>query len=259
MQVTPYAMDPAHESLTVNGRRQPSGTTSREIFVGAGYGNGAEYTLGNGTVAVTCWAEDRVTARTYRVALTREPAPIAPTDATLRELRVAPTRTARLVLGNCAGDVGVRTLRPGTRDPVGDGDADRERRHAYRVAVNGVDVGSGGAATTSMSVLLAREDVTLRVEVYARSCDPNWEGFGRDVERATRDLVAPGVRPGCVRGLAAFRAGDQEDPTGIVREMRPFPSPFRGDADGFVESMEQRAGGGVRPRAGRSTGAEGLR
>ena len=37
VQVTPYAMDPAHESLTVNGRRQPSGTTSRRDFRGRRY------------------------------------------------------------------------------------------------------------------------------------------------------------------------------------------------------------------------------
>ena len=63
--------------------------------------------------------------------------------------------------------------------------------------------------------------------------------------------------PGAYEGLLRLRAGDQEDPTGIVREMRPFPSPFRGDADGFVESMEQREAAeydlGVR-----STGAEGV-
>ena len=257
VQVTPYAMDPAHESLTVNGRRQPSGTTSREIFVGAGYGNGAEYTLGNGTVAVTCWAEDRVTARTYRVALTREPAPIAPTDATLRELRVAPTRTARLTPSFAPGTSAYELFVP-AREPSVTVTPIANDAHAYRVAVNGVDVGSGGAATTSMSVLLAREDVTLRVEVYARSCDPNWEGFGPTLCARRAYLVELlEYGPGAYEGLLRLRAGDQEDPTGIVREMRPFPSPFRGDADGFVESMEQREAAeydlGVR-----STGAEGV-
>ena len=257
VQVTPYAMDPAHESLTVNGRRQPSGTTSREIFVGAGYGNGAEYTLGNGTVAVTCWAEDRVTARTYRVAVTREPAPIFPTDATLRELRVAPTRTARLTPSFAPETFAYELFVP-AREPSVTVTPIANDVNAYRVVVNGVDVGSGGAATTSMSVLLAREDVTLRVEVYARSCDPDWEGYGPTSCARNAYLVELlEYGPGAYEGLLRLRAGDQEDPTGIVREMRPFPSPFRGDADGFVESMEQRPAAeydlGVR-----STGAEGV-
>ena len=155
--------------------------------------------------------------------------------------------------------------------------------NVYKIEVNGVEVASGEEVRTSMAELLRREDVVTRIEVFAANCDPAWrpEGFDaagdayadEDGDGDAETLLLDGkyrptwcstrvyevelleYGPGAYEGVMHLRAGDAEDPTGIVREMTPFPSPF-GDTAAFLASLEQRDvaefDGGVR-----STGVEG--
>ena len=92
VRVAPIANDTEYDRVLVNGARQPSGALSREISVPAGYGNGDQTTRGETTVTVVVFAQDGITRRTYAVFIARDPAPIFPDDATLRELRVSPRR-----------------------------------------------------------------------------------------------------------------------------------------------------------------------
>ena len=150
--------------------------------------------------------------------------------------------------------------------------------NVFKIEVNGVELANGEEYRTTMAELLRREDVVARIEVFAANCDPAWrpEGFDAADEDADGDaetLLLDGkyrptwcstrvyevelleYGPGAYEGVMHLRAGDAEDPTGIVREMTPFPSPF-GDTAAFLASLEQRDvaefDGGVR-----SSGSEG--
>ena len=282
VRVAPTARDPEYGRVLVNGARQPSGALSREISVPAGYGNGDQTTRGETTVTVVVFAQDGITRRAYSVFLTRNPAPVSPDDATLRELRVAPSPWARLTPTFAPRARAYRLFVPARAAFAGVTPVANDA-NAHKIEVNGVTVLSGQEVRVSMAELLRREDTVARIEVFAANCDPAWrpEGFDaagdayadEDGDGDAETLLLDGkyrptwcstrvyevelleYGPGAYEGAMRLRAGDAEDPTGIVREMTPFPSPF-GDSAAFLASLEQRDAaefdGGVR-----STGAEG--
>jgi len=125
VRVAPTANDPEYDRVLVNGARQLSGALSREISVPAGYGNGNQTTRGETTITVVVVAQDGITRRTYVVFVQRDPAPIFPDDATLRELRVSPQPSARLTPSFAAARARVPAVRSGARlvrgrDPGGE-------------------------------------------------------------------------------------------------------------------------------------------
>lgn len=235
VQVTPVAMDPDHERILVNGARQPSGSISRQIEIEEGYGNGAEYTLGNGTVEVMVWAENGMTFKTYRILVTRQPAPISDNDATLRELRISPSATTRLIPSFSPLQFDYRLFVPNREPSVAvtpvSNDVD-----AFRVSVNDDDVGSGGTFITTMADLLAREDVVLDIEVRAKSCGPTYQPAECVRNHYKVEVLEYG--PGAYDGLLHTLSGNMVDPGGAVRVMRPFPVPFK-DPEGFLESLSE--------------------
>ncbi len=282
VRVAPTANDPEYDRVLVNGARQLSGALSREISVPAGYGNGNQMTRGETTITVVVVAQDGITRRTYVVFVQRDPAPIFPDDATLRELRVSPQPSARLTPSFAPRARAYRLFVPARASFAGVTPVANDA-NVYKIEVNGVLVASGEEVRTSMAELLRREDVVTRIEVFAANCDPAWrpEGFDaagdayadEDGDGDAETLLLDGkyrptwcstrvyevelleYGPGAYEGVMHLRAGDAEDPTGIVREMTPFPSPF-GDTAAFLASLEQRDvaefNGGVR-----STGVEG--
>ena len=171
--VTPTAADPLYSRIMVNGISQPSGTKSGNIAIEAGYGNGAQYTLGNGSVTVTCWAQDKVTSRTYTVAITRQPAPIFPDDASLRDLIVAPAGSARLVPLFSPTQLEYELFVP-HREPIVSVTPVANDINVHDIMVNGEQVGNGGTVITRMTELLAKEDTWLEITVWAANCHPEW-------------------------------------------------------------------------------------
>ena len=235
VQVTPVAIDPDHERILVNGARQPSGSISREIEIEDGYGNGAEYTLGNGTVEVMVWAENGMTFKTYRILVTRQPAPISADDATLRELRISPSVTTRLIPSFSPLRFDYRLFVP-NREPSVSVTPVSNDINAYRLSVNEDEVGSGGTFTTTMADLLAREDVMFDIEVRAKSCGPTYEPAECVRNHYKVEVLEYG--PGAYDGLLHTLSGNMVDPGGAVRVMRPFPVPFK-DPEGFLESLSE--------------------
>ena len=277
VRVAPIANDTEYDRVLVNGARQPSGALSREISVPAGYGNGNQTTRGETTITVVVVAQDGVTRRAYTVFVQRDPAPIFPDDATLRELRVSPRPSARLAPAFAPRARAYRLFVPARASFAGVTPVANDV-NVFKIEVNGVELANGEEYRTTMAELLRREDVVARIEVFAANCDPAWrpEGFDAADEDADGDaetLLLDGkyrptwcstrvyevelleYGPGAYEGVMHLRAGDAEDPTGIVREMTPFPSPF-GDTAAFLASLEQRDvaefDGGVR-----SSGSEG--
>ena len=282
VRVAPTARDSEYGRVLVNGARQPSGALSREISVPAGYGNGDQTTRGETTVTVVVFAQDGITRRTYAVFIARDPAPIFPDDATLRELRVSPRPAARLAPAFAPRARAYRLFVPARASFAGVTPVANDA-NSFKIEVDGVATRSGQEVRITMAELLRREDVVMRIEVFAANCDPAWrpEGFDaagdayadEDGDGAAETLLLDAkyrptwcstrvyevefleYGPGAYEGAMRLRAGDAEDPTGIVREMTPFPSPF-GDTAAFLASLEQRDAaefdGGVR-----STGAEG--
>ena len=246
--------------VEVNGKWTPNGALSAEIPIAAGYGNGDEAVNGTGLITIVAWAQDGRTSLAYRVEVTREPPPIFPNDASLRALATEPrsarlsppfdpnTRAYRLYVP--ARETSVR-VRPIANDA-----------NAYRVAVNGVDVDGGAAHETTTATLVAREDVELLIEVFANDCDPAWrpqghvEGVDPKPTCTHREYVVELLEygPGAYEGKLRLFAGDAEDPGGAIREMRPFPSPFR-EGEAFVESMSWQTA--EFDQGNRSTGVEG--
>ena len=169
VQVTPVAMDPDHERILVNDARQPSGSISRQIEIEEGYGNGADH-LGNGTVEVMVWAENGMTFKTYRILVTRQPAPISDNDATLRELRISPSATTGLI-PSFSLQFDYRLSCP-TESHRGS-HASFQRRRCLSGVRNDDDVGSGGTFITTMADLLPGR--TLDIEVRAKSCGPTYQ------------------------------------------------------------------------------------
>ena len=278
VRVAPIANDTEYDRVLVNGARQPSGALSREISVPAGYGNGNQTTRGETTITVVVVAQDGITRRAYTVFVQRDPAPIFPDDATLRELRVSPRPSARLGRYRRAYRARAYRLFVPARASFAGVTPVANDVNVFKIEVNGVELANGEEYRTTMAELLRREDVVARIEVFAANCDPAWrpEGFDAADEDADGDaetLLLDGkyrptwcstrvyevelleYGPGAYEGVMHLRAGDAEDPTGIVREMTPFPSPF-GDTAAFLASLEQRDvaefDGGVR-----SSGSEG--
>jgi len=242
--VTPVASDPMYDRIIVNGVGQPSGSASRDIEIPEGHGNGEERTLGTTTVLVTCVAQDRATSTTYVVHVTREPTPIAPSDATLRELRVAPTAGTRLVPAFHRETSTYELFAPHSAPSVSLTPITNDV-NVYRITVNGDDIERGDAYTTTMDDLLAREDVWIDIKVYAANCDPDWASAPLLVDgypptwcsRRTYRVEMLEYGPGAYEGLRHLSSGDQADPGGAIREMRPFPVPFR-DSPAFLSSLE---------------------
>lgn len=277
VRVAPTANDTEYDSVLVNGARQPSGALSREISVPAGYGNGDQTTRGETMITIVVVAQDGVTRRAYTVFVQRDPAPIFPDDATLRELRVSPQPSARLAPAFAPRARAYRLFVPARASFAGVTPVANDV-NVFKIVVNGDEIANGEEYRTTMAELLRREDVVTRIEVFAANCDPAWrpEGFDAADEDGDGDaetLLLDGeyrptwcstrvyevelleYGPGAYEGVMHLRAGDAEDPTGIIREMTPFPSPF-GDTAAFLASLEQRDvaefDGGVR-----STGSEG--
>ena len=265
VRVVPKASDLEYDRVVVNGARQPSGTLSRELFVPPGFGNGVQMTLGVMTVVITVRAQDMKTERTYTVHITRDAAPIYPNDATLRELNVAPTALARLVPGFTPTISDYKLFIPARALYVGVTPVANDV-NVHEITVNGVTLENGNETRTTMSELLKQEHVLLRLEVFAANCAPRYRPDGYDASNDTNvdvdgdgvlDLLVDGqyrptwctsktyvvelleYGPGAYEDRMRLLSGNTEDPTGIVREMYPYPSPF-GDTAEFIKSLDQK-------------------
>ena len=275
IQIAPTTADSEYDRVLVNGARSPSGTLSRPIGVPPGFGNGVEMTFGLSTVNVVVRAQDGVTERTYTVHITRDPAPIYPNDATLRQLNVAPVDLTRLVPMFSPATQNYQLFVPARAASVGVTPVANDV-NVYKIEVNGVLIGNGVETRTAMAELLRREDVELRVTVFAATCAPSYRPDGYDATGETFvdvdgdgsvDLFMDGkyrpnwcttktyvvelleYGPGAYEGAMRLSSGNAEHTAGVVREMTPYPSPF-GDTAEFLLSLDQKQAqefyGGVR-------------
>lgn len=275
IQIAPTTANSEYDRVLVNGARSPSGTLSRPIGVPPGFGNGVEMTFGLSTVNVVVRAQDGVTERTYTVHITRDPAPIYPNDATLRQLNVAPVDLTRLVPMFSPATQNYQLFVPARAAYVGVTPVANDV-NVYKIEVNGVLIGNGVETRTAMAELLRREDVELRVTVFAATCAPSYRPDGYDATGETFvdvdgdgsvDLLMDGkyrpnwcttktyvvelleYGPGAYEGAMRLSSGNAEHTAGVVREMTPYPSPF-GDTAEFLLSLDQKQAhefyGGVR-------------